>query len=64
MYVCICNGHRDKDLRDAASSGVRCAMQAYGALGGAPRCGQCLELAQRIIDEVHGEAEPIGMQAA
>lgn len=68
MYVCICNGHRDKDLRDAAASGIRCARQAYDCLGGAPRCGQCLEIAQQIIDETHGEAalpvSAVGGQAA
>lgn len=56
MYVCICNGHRDQELRDAAANGIRCALQAYDCLGGAPRCGQCLDMAQQIIDEMHGEA--------
>tara|TARA_R110002167_G_scaffold115538_3_gene289942 strand:+ start:1163 stop:1372 length:210 start_codon:yes stop_codon:yes gene_type:complete len=69
VYVCICNGHRDRDLREAAAGGIRCALQAYDSLGGAPRCGQCLEVAQQIIDEAHelstGAATPaLGTQAA
>lgn len=56
MYVCLCNGYRDSEISDVARSGVRCAKRAYLAMGNGPRCGQCLEMAQDIIDDVH-EAE-------
>ena len=64
MYVCICNGHRDRDLKAAAASGIRCAREAYDCLGGAPRCGQCLEVAQQIIDEMHAGAGLPGLALA
>jgi bacterioferritin-associated ferredoxin len=54
MYVCICNGYRDAEIRDVARSGVQCARAAYETLGAGPRCGQCLEFAQTLIDEQHG----------
>ncbi len=54
MYVCICNGYRDAEIRDMARSGIRCARKAYDALGDGPNCGQCLAVAQDLIDRVHG----------
>jgi bacterioferritin-associated ferredoxin len=53
MYVCICNGYRDTEIRRVARSGVRCARTAYVLLGHGPRCGRCLALAQDMIDRVH-----------
>lgn len=57
MYVCICNGHREADLRDIARRGVACANEAYRHLGGPPRCGRCLDLAQKVMDEVAGRTQ-------
>ena len=57
MYVCLCNGYRDSEISDVARNGVRCARRAYFELGSGPRCGQCLEMAQDLIDEVHEENE-------
>lgn len=59
MYVCLCNGYRDSEISDVARSGVRCARRAYFELGSGPRCGQCLEMAQDLIDEVHEEKAPL-----
>jgi len=56
MYVCLCNGYRDSELREIAAAGVDCALQAYMVLGNGPCCGGCLDFAQRIIDDVHGRA--------
>lgn len=56
MYVCLCNGYRDAEISAAAQSGIRCARAIYDTLGGAPRCGRCLDHAQALVDQVHGEA--------
>lgn len=57
MYVCLCNRYRDRDIREAVvAAGIRCARQAYLALGKPPRCGQCVPFAQALIDEAHREA--------
>ena len=53
MYVCICNGHRDSDIRAAAKTGLKCARKIYRHLGKPARCGRCLDFAARVIDEVH-----------
>ena len=59
MYVCLCNGYRDGDIRQVAQSGVRSARLAYMKLGAGPRCGTCLATAQDLIDRVH-DSEPSG----
>ena len=53
MWICICNGYRDAEISEVAAQGIRCAERAYLALGGGPRCGQCLSVAQALIDQVH-----------
>ncbi len=58
MYVCICNGHRDRDIRDAAKTGLRCAREIYRHLGKPARCGRCLDFAAQLIEEVHSAAKP------
>ena len=54
MYVCVCNGHSDRDIRRAARSGLRCARTIYAQLGKPIRCGRCLQTAERLAQEVHG----------
>lgn len=51
MYVCICNGYRDAEIREVAQSGVDRARDVYECLGAGPNCGKCLEFAQTLIDE-------------
>ena len=53
MYVCVCNGHSDRDIRRAARSGLRCARTIYAHLGKPLRCGRCLQTAERLVQEVH-----------
>ena len=65
MFVCICNGHRDRDLRRAADQGARTAREAYALLDGQPVCGTCLDMAQDIIDDhLAGDALPPVLMAA
>jgi len=54
VYVCLCNGYRDAEIREIAESGVRCAREVYLTLGNGPCCGTCLDCAQGIVNEVHG----------
>jgi bacterioferritin-associated ferredoxin len=63
MYVCICNGHRDSDIRSAAAAGLRCPREIYRHLGKPARCGRCLDFAGKLVDEVHG-ASPAGQSPA
>jgi bacterioferritin-associated ferredoxin len=51
MYVCICNGIRETQLRSAARTVGGGAEQVYAALGRRPQCRQCLDQAEEILLE-------------
>lgn len=51
MYTCICNAIRETDLRAAALRAGGDAEAVYASLGKKPNCGQCLEKAQKTIEE-------------
>lgn len=61
MYVCLCNGYRDSDLRRVAHAGAGDVVAVYQALGAGPCCGQCLDMAQDIVDQTR---RPAGIIAA
>ena len=52
MYICVCNGHAEKEIEEAVASGLTCPHEIYEYLGKPPQCGQCLELTRAIIKEV------------
>lgn len=64
MYVCICHGHRERDIREAAKTGLRCARDVYRHLGKPPQCGRCLVVAAQVIDEVHETPAPHALAQA
>lgn len=59
MYVCLCNGYRESELRDMARQGYSVAEEAYEAMGDGPCCGHCVDFAQGILDEERA-ASPAG----
>ena len=50
MYVCICNGVTDRQIREAAASGVRSVAELTMRTGCGATCGTCLETAAEILD--------------
>ena len=56
MFVCICNGHREREIAAVAARGVRCVRAIYAQLGGAPRCGKCLEMAEAVVSTAVGSS--------
>ena len=59
MIVCICNAYRTAEIEAKARETGHCdAYAVYQALGAAPRGGSCLEMAQDIVDDVHGTRSP------
>jgi len=66
MYVCLCNGFRDTELRALGAGGVRCAETAYALLGGHPKCGACLETARTVLHDACGanDREALETEAA
>jgi bacterioferritin-associated ferredoxin len=49
MYVCVCRSVTDRQIRDAASRGVRDLASLREQLGVASNCGRCAECALSIL---------------
>ena len=45
MYVCICNGVTDHQIREAAQSGVASVSELTMRTGCGATCGSCLDMA-------------------
>jgi bacterioferritin-associated ferredoxin len=56
MYVCLCNGITDSQIRRCVKSGARCLSDLQAELGVAAGCGCCAEYAGAILNE---EAPPL-----
>lgn len=67
MYVCLCNGVTDRDIRQAAEAGCRTISELTMRTGAGANCGSCVEMAARLLDEARGTLElplPILQHAA
>lgn len=51
MYVCLCNGVTDHDIRFAVESGCTSLRCISAKLGVATGCGRCKQEACRVIRE-------------
>lgn len=51
MYVCLCQGITDKQIRAAVASGATTLEAVRHTLGVASQCGQCGDLAGEIVSE-------------
>lgn len=51
MYVCLCNGYTDSEIKTAVrENGVQSADDAYASLGNGFCCGACRECASEIVE--------------
>jgi bacterioferritin-associated ferredoxin len=68
MYVCVCNGITDHQIREVADAGCRSVAELTMRTGVGAGCGSCLELAAQLLDEAHSAkalpALPVLSQAA
>ncbi len=51
MYVCICKGITDSQIRDAVTQGASTLRHVRQTLGATSQCGKCARLTKDIIDE-------------
>jgi bacterioferritin-associated ferredoxin len=49
MYVCLCNGITDRDVRRYAEGGDCSVAMIYRACGAQPRCGKCVAYVRRML---------------
>lgn len=67
MYVCICNGVTERQVREAALAGCSAMPELTMRTGVGANCGSCLPLAEAIMAEVRQQRElplPVLSQAA
>ena len=57
MYVCICNGVTDHEIRQAADAGCRSVAEMTMRTGAGANCGSCLEMVAEMLDRAHGIRE-------
>lgn len=60
MYVCLCQGITDKDIRDAVNEGCCSYKEVRQSLDIATRCGKCGCLAKQIVKETIAESQLSG----
>ncbi|HEX7954287.1 MAG TPA: bacterioferritin-associated ferredoxin [Burkholderiales bacterium] len=51
MYICLCNGITESQIRDAVSDGIRSLHELRQTLGIASCCGKCADCAQQVVRE-------------
>lgn len=55
MYVCVCNGVTDHDIRQAAAAGCRSVAELTMRTGCGANCGTCLDYAAETLEQARGE---------
>lgn len=51
MYVCLCQGVTDRQIRGAADDGARNVRDLRRQLGVASGCGKCAPCARAVLNE-------------
>ena len=59
MFVCVCHGVTDRDIRRAAADGVRDVHELTMRLGLGSSCGSCREEAASLLVEARPLDLPI-----
>jgi bacterioferritin-associated ferredoxin len=49
MYVCLCNGFTDRQVRDVSTAACGSAAAVYRELGVQPRCGKCVPMVREMV---------------
>ncbi|MEO8365680.1 MAG: bacterioferritin-associated ferredoxin [Pseudoxanthomonas sp.] len=57
MYVCICNGVTDHQIREAAAHGVRSIAELTMRTGCGASCGTCMDTASAILEGARAERD-------
>jgi len=51
VYVCICNGVTDHDIRQAAEAGCKSMPELTMRTGAGANCGSCVEMAAELLEQ-------------
>lgn len=53
MYVCVCHGVTDRQIREVAEAGCRTVAELTMRTGAGANCGSCLDMAAELLDAAH-----------
>ncbi|WP_166210301.1 (2Fe-2S)-binding protein [Cognatiluteimonas telluris] len=53
MYVCLCNGVSERQIREVAEAGCRTMSELTMRTGCGATCGSCIGMATQLLEEVH-----------
>lgn len=56
MYVCLCNGVTEREIRQTAEAGCRSMAELTMRTGCGAGCGSCVCMATGILEDVHAAA--------
>jgi bacterioferritin-associated ferredoxin len=51
MYVCLCHGFTDGDVRNALNGGCRSVAAVYRHLADRPQCGKCVPDVRHMVHQ-------------
>lgn len=60
MYVCLCNGVTEREIRQTASAGCRTMAELTMRTGCGAGCGSCICMATQLIEDVHDAGVTVG----
>lgn len=64
MYVCLCNGVTDHQIRKSIHEGASSLHDLQNTLGVATQCGQCACLTQELLDQNRAEQDNLAYAVA
>ncbi|MEE7548176.1 bacterioferritin-associated ferredoxin [Xanthomonas sp. Kuri4-1] len=59
MYVCICNGVTDHQIREAAAHGCSSVAELTMRTGCGSNCGSCLDMAADLLAQARVREFPL-----
>lgn len=59
MYVCICNGVTERQIREAADAGCASLAELTMRTGCGSTCGTCLDTAAAVLGAARSEASSL-----
>ncbi len=57
MYVCICHGVTDQQIREVAQNGCRSVAELTMRTGAGASCGSCLDAAAGLLEQAHDDRQ-------
>jgi bacterioferritin-associated ferredoxin len=59
VYVCICNGVTQRDIREAADAGCRSVAELTMRTGCGANCGSCIDMAAEVLEQARAIELPL-----